>query len=225
MMKTLVVFLFLIPSWGFATDFKLVRSGSHVDVEVLDVPIPVDELGKDLNSGLSTIIAGTINVWRGETLLSKTSLTWKIYYDLWDEVFHLQKLEGDKEIAQSTFKKSELAASLSHYTFSSVLSLEQVKQNSGLSLTFNFVIDPISKEKRKRIKKWLAQNQVSILSSQPKTSSNKTLSPEPTMRGSVNRGLFGQMLNSELGEDIDSGKWVYSSPRMDLSKKGLSNEK
>lgn len=225
MMKTLVVFLFLIPSWSFATDFKLVRSGSHVDVQVLDVPMPMDELGKDLNSGLSTIIVGTINVWKGEALLSKTSLTWKIYFDLWDEVFHLQRLEGDKKISQSTFKKSEFAASLSHYTFPSVFSLEQIKQNSNLSLTFNFVIDPISKEKRKRIKKWLAQNQVSIPSSQPITSSIKTPSAEPATRGSVNRGLFGQMLDSELDEDINSAKWTYSSPKMDLSKKALSNEK
>jgi len=224
-MKKLAVLLFLAPLTGLATGIKLNRNGPDVDVQIFDVPLPMNELRRDLSSGLSTILVGTLTTWRGEDVHSRTSFTLKVHYDLWDEVFHLQRSVGEKKSPPSTFKKSEIASHLSRYTFPSALSLDDIKRNPGLSVTFSLVVDPISKDKRKKIRKWLAQNQVSVPSSQPTALSSKTPSTEATTRGSVHRGLFGQMLDSELDDSMDSGKWNYLSPKLGLPVKDLGNEK
>jgi hypothetical protein len=106
-----------------------------------------------------------------------------------------------------------------------VIPLDELRTNPEVSLTFGMVIDPVTKEKKKKIRKWLAQNQVNLPSAQPSATDSKTPATQPPTSGSVSRGLFGQILESELGDEIESGKWAYISPKQPISIKDVTNEK
>lgn len=233
MKALMMVFLFFMPFLAAAMEMRLVQNGSNVDVRIFELDLPMEQLEKDIKSGLSTILVATLITWKKNKLNSKVVMNLKIRYDLWDEAFYLQKTMGKDKSTQKMIKKSEVLNFVKSYTFPAVLSLEELRGNNEISFAFGLVMDPISKEKRQKVKKWLAQNQVSIPSSQPQTVGNSSSqatessppSVEPTTKGAFNRGLFGQLLDSELGSGVDSGKWTYLSQKKSMSIKDLTNEK
>lgn len=234
-MKALLI-LILIPTASFAFDVKTTKSGESLDVQISNLPLPIDELKKDLKSGISTVLVANLNLWQNDKLISKTSSTFKIYYDLWDELYYRQKFEGDQKISSEKFKANEIIESLQKVHFPAAVSLEKLK-GDAVSVSFAIVIDPISKEKRSKIKKWLAQNNVSTpgavsYNTESKTNINPAGTPStrngasaPTNTGSVKRGLFSQILDSKLEEEMDAGKWSYVSPKIILPKKDYQYEK
>lgn len=224
-MKHILVIICFIPLTTFALEIKSQMNGGDVDITVMNVPVPEQQLDKELGSGLSTVLVATLSVWKNEKLLSRMSVDYKAFYDLWAETYRLQKgHEAQKKTEQYT-KKSEVINQLKNHSFKSVFQSSKLEADDKVTVIFALVIDPITKEKRLKIRKWLAQNQVGALAGEPSTSGESKATNSGTSTVPINNGLFSQILDEELGDQTDSGKWVFVSPKKIITIKDLKHEK
>jgi hypothetical protein len=152
-----------------------------------------------------------------------------VHYDLWDELYYIQWEQGHEKVTQKVSSQRDVFKYLSSYTFSSILPLEIFnKKENVFSISFGLVIDPITKAKRKKIKEWLANNKVNTPSSQVASLPEQAIQAnlkEISTSGSIVRGLFGKILESELGEEIDAASWSWLSPKITIISKDIINEK
>lgn len=225
MKYTLIILILCISPLGRTVDIQLLRNGSHYDLQVSNVPFPQEKFKKDLNSGLSTTLITSLSLFRENALQTKKQLMFKIYYDLWDEVYYFKSLDGDKVLSTTKLNKTLLNNFLSQYTFPTTITEEESKRISSYTAMFELVVDPINKEKRDKIKKWLAQNQVPATTSSNISTSNDKLKVDTTTSGTIKRNLFNQILDSELNSELDSGAWNFVTPKVPLSLKESKNEK
>jgi len=225
MKNPIIILILLISSLGMAVDIQLQRNGSHYDLQVSNVPFPLEKFKSDLNSGLSTTLITSLTLFKDNALQTNTHLKFKIYYDLWDEVYYFKSLDGDKVISTIKFGKGSLNNNLSQYTFSTTFTDDEAKRLSSYTAIFELVVDPINKEKRDKIKKWLAQNQVPATTSREFSTSNDKLKLDTTTSGTIKRNLFNQILDSELNSELDTGAWNFVTPKMPLLLKVSKNEK
>lgn len=220
MIRIFLIFLLCIPLVASAIEVKLKKNGKDIDVIISNIELPSEKLKKDLKSGLSVSFQATLSVSRKKHLLRKSILNFKAYYDLWDEVFYLQTLGDDKHI-QKFSKESEVLMTLQTYSFSRSISEEELKKGEAF-VRFALALDPISKEKKLKIRKWLAQNQIGSPSNLNAASDLST--PIQSAHAIKSRGLFGKILDSEIENEVESGEWIYLSPELKISKDNI-NEK
>jgi len=236
-MKFTILFLFTLPLIGLAFEAKLIKKLDHFDVRVSGIELPIDLLAKDLKSGFSTIMIARLGLWKNDKEESNRRLNIKVYFDLWEEVYTIQWEQGTEKITLKVSTQTEALKVLSSYTFKSSISAEELnRKNITFAIIFGLEIDPITKDKRKKIRKWLADNNVNSPATPAGSITNVNLksnarlaSTAPSLdtlnSGSLSRGLFGKILDSELGDDIDSAKWSFLSPKTSLSSKDVINEK
>lgn len=214
--------LLLWPFSVAAIQFHSYVQGPYVDVVVSDIELPMDQLNKDLGSGLTTVIVAHLTVIKKQTVHTKNQQEVRIRFDLWDEVYNVDQAPPITASAPATanrkFKlKEEVLKIIGTYRFNQILRTSDFGNGEDIRVTFSMIVDPISKDKKQKIKRWLAQNRVGASSSSTATGDSTPAAADPLGSGTKNRSLFGQILDSEFSSDITTGQWVFTSPVTALS--------
>lgn len=136
---------------------------------------------------------------------------WKIYYDLWDEIFRVNIKSQEKVNAKIEFRTIDmLFRSIENPEFESInlqFPLQDFADGSGV-LAIRMSLNPISQETVERVKKWVNQRQVpglNIASLSPQEAASKGkqgLTPQLS-------GLFNQILVYEANNASQSAAWHF----------------
>jgi hypothetical protein len=159
--KTIFVLISILPLAALPFTVNLHSKNGRLEARVVDVDLPIEKLDRELSSGLSTTYVARLPLWQNGRSLGHPTQTIKITYDLWDEVYRLQRTENGVTKTSQYLEKADVISILKNYTFQDLVASESVK-SFPLTLKFSLVIEPISKEKKVKIRKWLAQNQVHV---------------------------------------------------------------
>ncbi len=215
-----ILLLFFFEAWG--AEAHLIKNGAAVDIKISEVDLPASQFEKDFKSGLTTSLVTTLSLSKNQKVLEQRSVEYKIRYDLWDECFYILQNENPKPILKSKAVQ-EIFAALKTFVFPSMATIADLGRHQVLAVDFVITANPVSKDKKEKIKKWLAQNQVSIPqggASRAETRLQVTEAPtSPT-----GQRLFQQLLDSELNQ-IESAKWSYRLPTKTLLTEEIRHEK
>lgn len=213
-MKSVLLLLLLIPAVALGFELKLKKNGTYIDAAIFNVELPTEKLNRDIKSGLPTVFVATLTIWNKKKLVNKIIQKFDVYYDLWDEVFYLRTEDADSK-AKKFMSSSEIVSALQHNYFLKIIKATDLVADH-MSVRFALVMDPISKEKKIKIKKWMALNQVSLPSPTPSGGTEGLIeAPAPSTK---DRSFFNKILDSELNDEIESGEWSYLSPEQKISK-------
>lgn len=243
-MKTIFVLLSLWPLLALSFTVKLYRKNDRLEARIVEVALPIDKIERELGSGLSTTYVARLSLWQKGRFLGQPTQTIKITYDLWDEVYRLQRTENGINKTSQVSKRAEVLSILKNYTFQDLVFVEAIK-SFPLTVKFSLVMEPISKEKKAKIRKWLAQNQVNVprsggtvqeghtglggagTGSSPGAGSIDAANSAGTAAFPLGGGaIFSKILDDEIRTDETLGEWTFSSPKQEITWKDIvSNEK
>ncbi|MGH1468643.1 MAG: hypothetical protein ACRBBP_07165 [Bdellovibrionales bacterium] len=206
MIKLLLISLFFnAPFLCFAQTVKKTNQGYKVLME--DIDLPKKTLNKAFKSGLKTELLYTISVVSGkkELLLERGLIN--VRYDLWDEVFEVSKSKG------KAFKFKNLSEVYNHIENRSIkISAENSLAFSAeaIKLKTVFLLNPINKEKSKKIKEWIAEKNVG------KSSVGRGI--DAGSSGTIFTGIVNRVVMGELDKDIYGAdkRFEFLSPEIDL---------
>jgi hypothetical protein len=206
-MKSLIVFIFIsFPNFSWAIEASMQPQGpGKVLVAVKGVEVPRELIQNHLKSGLHSRFEFELAAKDKAGLIFKTNQTWKIYFDLWDEVYRLTVEPGETKTQYKTI--SELFQALENPQFPLVeLNERKPGPRGDGELSFRVTLNPVSQETVERMKKWINQRRVpgspEVGSSSPKS----TLSESATPRMG---GLFNEILGREMNEAQNGSIWSY----------------
>jgi hypothetical protein len=162
-----------------------------------------------LKSGLHSRFEFEFAATDGTHVLFKESRSWKVYYDLWDDVFHLTAQESNGSESLREFKNiDDLFSFLENPRFDKI---QFASKSSGSSreigvLGLRMSLNPVSQESVERMKKWVNQRRVpgSAGGMNPLASRGGPDTSAPHMGG-----LFNEILGREMNEAKRGSAWSF----------------
>ncbi|MBN8537131.1 MAG: hypothetical protein J0M15_08755 [Deltaproteobacteria bacterium] len=223
-----IAFIFLVFYFEcFAVEVKSIKEGSQISFLVSDISFP-ENFEKSLKSGLSNIYILKQSVWKNGQLVFASDIAVKVIFDLWDELYFVTKEVGSNNSVDKYSHTSNILEKLKSYKFSSTLKASDFKKSDNYEVKVTVILDPITKEKQKKIKTWLAENQVNLpgISNRAPTSKQTPSNDQGASAfDTVKTSVFNKVLNSELDSEIVEGAWIFESDRIKVSGKDFENEK
>lgn len=223
-MKYLIFILALVSGQANGTEFKSEWRGGNYVVVAENLPLPEDTFKKQIKSGLTTTMVARLIVKAVGKPAEVEVQSFLIYFDLWDECYIIKHIH-EQSIAKSEEKNPDVVVrTVRNLRFN----LKPQVKDQSIEVSLRLTLNPISAEKVRKIRKWLAENNVNLPSagssvaapelgsSKGVTASQAAISP---LSGARFSGVLAQVLNSELA-DSTTGSWVYNSPLVTLTLKG-----
>lgn len=219
-MMYFIVTLLLTSTFASAIEYKVTRNKQWTQIGILNAPIPLEILEKNLPSGISNTLIASLQIQENKKTIAISNLKVKVIFDLWDEVFTLYINEDSNSKVLKLTKLNEVLDHLKTYSFN-YSNLPTYQSTAKYSLKFQLILDPISKEKQAKIKTWLAENRVNM----PNSVSSKINTEKDTSPTINNSGVFNTLLDNELQKDNNDGYWKNITVFENISGKDLFGEK
>ena len=194
-MRFLFFFILCFSSASLALVVVAQKTAGKISFKIENINLP-PTFDKSIKSGFSNIIVLQLNIYKSGKEYAQKEVTTKIVFDLWEEIY-LVKHSGFSESSEKVSIKEDVMSKLSNYTFLNVLPSSEFNDSDTLEVSVRVVVDPISKEKQKKIKTWLAENQVNIPSSKVSGSDSRKSASTVATFETVKRSVFNQVLESE----------------------------
>lgn len=217
-MKFFLFLLLFLPLPGYSLEVLIIGKQKNFEaVEIRGVEIPRESLKKHLKSGLhNQFFIETIATKESKILFKKTQ-TWKIYYDLWDEVYRLSTWEDGHILKKSEFKEVDV--------FFNALERFQIPREEDwpapeelldpkVRFGLRMVLNPISPETVARVKKWVHQRRVpnspsgmiSLREGEAPAQSSGASAGTPRFAG-----LFNEILGHEMSNAQNGAAWKFET--------------
>ncbi|HEY8272788.1 MAG TPA: hypothetical protein VIG33_17980 [Pseudobdellovibrionaceae bacterium] len=183
-------------------------------IQIKGVEVPREQLKRHLKSGLHSLflfeLAATLKSSSKSELLFKEKYRWKVYYDLWDEVYRVTVQGDDNTESKMEFKTLEnFFTALENPQFRNLQTLVVVKNfpKNG-TLGIRILLNPVSQETVERVKKWVHQRRV-LGSSGAVIFGAK--SGEATQEGTPRfLSLFNEILGYEMNDAKQDSAWAFA---------------
>ena len=205
-----------------AVEYKIFKKNSTFEVLISEVPLPEEMLLKSLPSGISNKLLAKLTLLEEKKELFVENINIKIIYDLWDEIFNFQIIKDHNLVKSERFKeKNQVLNQLKKISFEDF----QIKEEklSTLKLKFELILEPISNEKKSKIKKWISENKVNF----PEAASKYEISKnsQSIKFNSDSSAIFNSMLDRELSSKSEEGEWNFVAEFENLKIGNKENEK
>jgi|GEM_PF-4109615 len=189
-MRSLLILTTLLASshcFGFEAQIK--NNKGYKILEVRNLIIQNLKISQKLESGLKTemLILAFAKGKKKEYLLSKVLI--KMKYNLWDENYAFQKDSNKPKILSS---KEKVISALKNFEMTVLGSNYSKITEDSYRIILKVLVNPIQKEKSKKIKKWLAEKNVS----KPNGSGGQI------GLTSVFNGMVNRVVLNDLNQDI-----------------------
>lgn len=191
---------------------------------IKDIPLNIESFDKNLKSGISNQFLMTLTLFSKQKEVMSEQFLIKVVYDLWDEVFNIRitSNESSKEIKIKSL--NEVKDFLSAHTFD--FKSEKIIGVSSISARYEIVLDPLTKEKQKKIKTWIAENRVNMPTSSVSEKGSISISSNLNSDARTqNSQLVNSMLNNELSKETTEGSWKFTYDFLDVNMVESLNEK
>lgn len=129
------------------------RIGAHV--RNLDLPA---SLRKDLVSGLTNRLLIRVTLRHGSQPVQDTTVEVAVRYDLWEEIFHLTIATPQGTTASSERSLAAILARLANLQLPGLFDPSSVAPNATHVLQADVLLNPIDRERMKKIRQWIAEN-------------------------------------------------------------------
>lgn len=222
-MRLLLLF-FILPLISEAISIQFKKDKKMLIFQIKEIPLNVESLDKNLKSGISNHFIAKLSLFVKQKEISKSQVQIKVIYDLWDEIFNLKitNSENSKELKLKNL--SEVKEYLSSFSFP--FTYEKATSYQSITANFEFIQDPFTKEKQKKIKTWIAENRVNMPTfAAPQRSLGTPNIMTPPSNDSQNENLVNSMLDSELSKDSTEGSWKFTYEFTEISMSEIKNEK
>lgn len=220
-----LLFLLLIsPMVSLGISIHTKSDKKNFSCAIKDIPLNIESFDKNLKSGISNQFLMTLTFFSKQKEVMSEQYLIKVVYDLWDEVFNIRVTsnESSKEIKIKSLNevKDFLSAHTFHFKSEKIIGL------SSISARYEIVLDPLTKEKQKKIKTWIAENRVNM----PTTSATEkgSISLNSNLNSDArtqNTQLVNSMLNNELSKETTEGSWKFTYDFLDVNMTENLNEK
>lgn len=154
-----------VLSWGLEATLQPLQK-NEAAIHIKGVEVPREQLKSHLKSGLHSLFlfefVATVKLPSKSQLLFKKKCRWKVYYDLWDEVYRVTVQEDDHTESKMEYKTLEnFFTALENPQFQNLQTLVEVKNipKNG-TLGIRILLNPVSQETVERVKKWVHQRRV-----------------------------------------------------------------
>lgn len=191
---------------------------------IKDIPLNMESFDKNLKSGISNQFLMTLTLFSKQKEVMSEQFIIKVVYDLWDEVFNIRITSNESSEEIKIKSLNAVKEFLSAHTFH--FKSEKVNGLSSLSARYELVLDPLTKEKQKKIKTWIAENRVNMPSTSPTEKGSISLNSNLNSDArSQNSNLVNSMLNNELSKETTEGSWKFTYDFLDVNMVENLNEK
>jgi len=209
-MSIFLITFFPLLSWSLEAHLVGLPK-RDLTISVKGVTVPREALKGHLKSGLHSRFVFELAAIQGKTVFIKTSQNWKIYYDLWDEVYRVTVQEDGKKDSKIEFKTLEdFFIALENPSFENIHLNEQFQTlpKEG-TLGIRIVMNPVSQETVERVKKMVHQRRVPALSGAP-SSAGRAGGPagETAPRFPA---LFNEILGYEMSDAKQNSAWNFEA--------------
>lgn len=226
-MKNILFFILFFTVVSNAVVFKAKLKKSDVNLGIEQIELP-NEVEKTLKSGLSNYFLLKLYVFKNGNKIDERELAITIVYDLWDEMYFVSKKWNRPCVELKEKEKENILGKLRNQYFESILKKEDLASKDIFEIKIRFVADPISKEKQKKIKSWMAENRVNVVTGSNvevrKAASETKNDNIGSIVDSAKVSVFSKVLDSELSDDVN-GTWVFETENFRIVEKDLIYEK
>lgn len=217
-----IIFFSLVASlsvFGVELNYKISKKSLVVEAKNIDLP---DNISKSLRSGFTNVLVFKITLWKEGKIESESQILNTIVFDLWGEFYSAKRKSEGSDFQLKTTKENELLTWLKNSDFNLKINSETVRDSrENYEMAIKVIVDPISKEKREKIKVWLSENRVNVpggsLKVDPGSRSGMREIAKDSSTDSLRTDVFNQVLDSELSKDEVTGSWVFQSERIKLN--------
>jgi hypothetical protein len=165
----------LICSQSLAAGLAPVVSNGNLGARI-DSPEYPATLARDLQSGLTNRLYVRVSVLDGTRLLQQRAAEITIRYDLWEQNFTVTRtLEHDAPESQLLANLAEVSAYLASLRIPGLFAAHSLPVDRNLVLRGELLLNPISREKLRMIRKWVAENSTPDVGSDPGISTSNSL--------------------------------------------------
>ncbi|OYZ23061.1 MAG: hypothetical protein B7Y39_06770 [Bdellovibrio sp. 28-41-41] len=217
----IILFSLIVSFAARGVGFRVKVVNKNVVVEARKIDFP-ENLNKALKSGFTNILVFKVTLWKNGKIESESQVLNTIVFDLWDELYTAKRHSGATDFQVKFSKENELLAWLQNAELNLKLNSDTLTDNkSNYEMAMKVIVDPISKEKREKIKVWLSENRVNIpggsLKIDPGSKSSAREIAKDSSTESLRTDVFNQVLDSELGKDEVAGSWVFQSEKVKVN--------
>jgi len=142
-------------------------------VDALDYP---PNLSTELESGLTTRLYVRVSIIDGAKVLQQRTMEISIRYDLWDQAFIATRTVDNAPTESKEFtSRGEVDAYLASLYLPRLFTVNTLPGNRDLVLRAELLLNPISREKLRMIRKWVAQNSTPNIGTDQGVSTSNTI--------------------------------------------------
>jgi len=210
MRKIVLVIFLLLPTYSWALE-AILQNNSQTFLVLKGIEIPREQLKKHLKSGLHSQFLMEAVATRKTEVLFKQVRTWKIYYDLWDEVYRVTaQTDGQSPVKSDIKNIDDFFGNLENPQFQKTSAWPPAQELLGDQVFFGLriVLNPVSAETVERVKKWVHQRRVPAVPNTEMPTVGAASKSETTPRFA---GLFNEILGYEMHDAQQGAAWKYEA--------------
>lgn len=133
-------------------------------------------LSRELASGLTNRLYVRVSVLDGQTVVQMRTVEITIRYDLWEEKFTVTRtMEHSPSETQQVANIAEVNSMLASLRMPRLFAAHSLPGNRDLRIRSEMLLNPISREKMRMIRKWVAENSTPDIGADPGISSSNTI--------------------------------------------------
>lgn len=218
-MKTVVLLLILTVSvsvsiaaghWKTAVIAGLEKD--KIRIHVMRVPLPVDLVGREVDSGLPNNIVYLLSLRSNEQIIVERKIQYTVTYDLWEEDYYLTDNADCNEGYRIYKRKDELMDKLSSLD---ICDINPGTAKDGYILMIQTVFNPIKEDRIKEIQAWVSGGELETqarrgpvdTSSRSQSVILDTAAGRQRSRGPRFRKLFDKILEQYAENSDPVGQW------------------
>jgi hypothetical protein len=150
-------------------------ANGEVGVRIDALPFPAT-LSRELASGLTNRLYVRVSVLDDQTVVQMRTVEITIRYDLWEETFTVTRtMEHAPPETQQVANIAEVNSILASLRMPRLFAVHSLPANRDLKLRCEMLLNPISREKMRMIRKWVAENSTPDIGADPGISSSNTI--------------------------------------------------
>ncbi len=133
-------------------------------------------LSRELASGLTNRLYVRVSVLDGQTVVQMRTVEITIRYDLWEEKFTVTRtMEHTSSETQQVANIAEVNSMLASLRIPRLFAARSLPGNRDLKIRAELLLNPISREKMRMIRKWVAENSTPDIGADTGISSSNTI--------------------------------------------------
>jgi len=150
-------------------------AGGEVGVRIDALAFPAT-LSRELASGLTNRLYVRVSVLDGQAVVQMRTVEITIRYDLWEEKFTVTRtMEHASSETQQVANITEVNSILASLRIPRLFSARSLPGNRDLKIRAELLLNPISREKMRMIRKWVAENSTPDIGADTGISSSNTI--------------------------------------------------